>query len=170
MKHLLILIALVVNSLAGVAQTQAPKGPDTEYVMTLNVKLGQAYGVGKTAKGNRFIVPITGGTFSGPDIKGEILEGGADYQLQNQEAGRTEVEAIYCIRTDDGVTIHIRNCGIIYNGKDAQGKPQFYFKCAPKFEAPMDSKYAWLNNSLFLCEPSFGGAQGGITLNVWRVK
>lgn len=170
MKHLLILIAFVINTLTGVAQTQAPKGPETEYVMTLKVKLGQAYGVGKTSKGTRFIIPITGGTFEGPNIKGEILEGGADYQLQNQEAGRTELEAIYCIRTDDGVNIHIRNCGIIYNGKDAQGKTQFYFKCAPKFEAPMDSKYAWLNNSLFLCEPSFGGEGGGITLNVWRVK
>ena len=46
--------------------------------MTLNVKLGQAYGVGKTAKGNRFIVPITGGTFEGPNIKGEVLEDGAE--------------------------------------------------------------------------------------------
>jgi hypothetical protein len=168
MKRIIFLFALILTTVT--VWAQAPKGPETEYVMTLKVKLGQAYGVGKTAKGNRFIIPITGGTFSGPDIKGEILEGGADYQLQNQEAGRTEVEAIYCIRTDDGVTIHIRNCGIIYNGKDAQGKTQFYFKCAPKFEAPMDSKYAWLNNSLFLCEPSFGGEGGGITLNVWRVK
>jgi len=168
MRRVLFLLALVVSVLT--ASAQAPKGPDTEYVMTLNVKLGQAYGVGQTAKGNRFIIPITGGTFEGPNIKGTVLEGGADYQLQDQKSGRTEIEAIYCIRTDDGVTIHIRNCGIIYNGKDADGKQQFYFKAAPKFEAPMDSKYAWLNNSLFLCEPSFEGAQGGIKLNVWRVK
>ena len=133
-------------------------------------RLGQAYGVGKTAKGNRFIVPITGGTFEGPNIKGEVLEGGADYQLQNMEAGRTEIEAIYCIRTDDGVTIHIRNCGLICSGKDADGKPSFYFRCAPKFEAPIDSKYAWLNNALFLCEPAMDGPQGGIKLNVWKVK
>jgi hypothetical protein len=83
---------------------------------------------------------------------------------------RTTLEAIYSIKTDDGVYIHIRNRGIICQGTDEQGKPSFYFKAAPQFEAPKDSKYAWLNNALFLCEPSFGGAQGGITLNIWKVK
>ena len=168
MRSLTLLFALFVSVMT--VRAQAPKGPVTEYVMTLNVKLGQAYGVGKTAKGNRFIVPITGGTFEGPNIKGEVLEGGADYQLQNMEAGRTEIEAIYCIRTDDGVTIHIRNCGLICSGKDADGKSSFYFRCAPKFEAPIDSKYAWLNNALFLCEPAMDGPQGSIKLNVWKVK
>ena len=54
-------------------------------------------------------------------------------------------------------------------GKDADGNPSFYFRCAPQFEAPEDSPYAWLNNSLFLCAPAPSN-QGGITLNVWRVK
>jgi 5-keto 4-deoxyuronate isomerase len=80
------------------------------------------------------------------------------------------VEAIYSIKTDDGVYIHIRNRGIIANSKDAQGNPSFYFRCAPQFEAPNDSKYAWLNNSLFLCAPSFSQGFQGIVLNVWRVK
>ena len=114
------------------------------------------------------MIPITGGTFEGPKIKGTILNGGADWQLAKGD--RTEIEAIYSIKTDDGVYIHIRNCGIIASGKDEQGRPQFYFRAAPKFEAPEDSKYAWLNNSLFLCAPSFGGDFKGITLNVWRVK
>ena len=65
--------------------------------------------------------------------------------------------------------IHIRNRGIINMGKDANGQPSFYFKAAPQFEAPEDSPYAWLNNYLFLCAPA-PSDQGGITLNVWRVK
>ena len=141
-----------------------PKGPDLEYVVRLNVSLGQAFMVGDNGKGTRTVIPITGGTFKGKDIQGEILPGGADYQMQVD--GRTEIEAIYCIRTDDGVNIHVRNCGIIKMG----GQGGMYFRCAPKFEAPKDSKYAWMNESLFLCQPSFGGAGGGITLDVWRVK
>lgn len=141
-----------------------PKGPDLEYVVRLNVQLGQAFTVGDNGKGTRTVIPITGGTFKGKDIQGEVLPGGADYQMQVD--GRTEIEAIYCIRTDDGVNIHVRNCGIIKMG----GQGGMYFRCAPKFEAPKDSKYAWLNESLFLCQPSFGGAGGGITLDVWRVK
>lgn len=150
--------------------TQAPQGeptaPGLEYCLRLNVALGQSYSVGQTPKGMRNIVPITGGTFEGnlpgKELKGEVLPGGADYQMSND--GRTEIEAIYCIKTDDGVTIHIRNCGIICMDGG------MYFRCAPKFEAPSDSKYAWMNNSLFLCQPGFGGGAGGITLDVWRVK
>lgn len=141
-----------------------PKGPELEWVVRLNVTLGQAFQVGDNGKGTRTVIPITGGTFEGKDIKGEVLPGGADYQMAVD--GRTEIEAIYCIRTDDGVSIHVRNCGIIKMG----GQGGMYFRCAPKFEAPKDSKYAWLNECLFLCQPSFGGAGGGITLDVWKVK
>ena len=53
---------------------------------------------------------------------------------------------------------------------EGPGKPSFYFRCAPQFEAPADSKYGWLNNSLFLCAPTFSSGFNGIVLNVWRVK
>ena len=148
--------------------TPLPEGPKTEFALQLKVTLGQAFSMDNTQHGRRTVIPITGGTFEGPGIKGTILSGGADYQLANAD-GRTEVEAIYCIKTDDGVYIHVRNRGIICNSKDADGKPSFYFRCAPQFEAPADSKYGWMNNSLFLCAPSFSGGFQGITLNVWRV-
>lgn len=144
---------------------EAPAVPELEFVVQLHVALGQAYSVGKTTHGTRTIIPITGGTFEGPDIRGEVLPGGADYQMADAITGHIEVEAIYCIRTDDGVTIHIRNSGIINAGEDGM-----YFTCTPKFEAPADSKYSWLNHKLFICRPEFGGADGGITLNVWAVK
>jgi len=148
------------------AQDNNPKGPDLEYVCELRVKIGNAYTVGQTAHGTRMVIPILGGTFEGPNMKGEVLSGGADYQLVDSKNGRNEVEAIYSIKTDDGVYIHIRNCGLI-----KQGNGGFYFRTAPKFEAPQDSKYDWLNNAIFVCMPSFApGAQGSIVLRVWMVK
>ena len=170
-RTLLSTIAFVALSLTASAQVSEPQNtPQLEFALQLKVTLGEAYTCGETQHGQRTIIPITGGTFEGPAIKGTIINGGADYQLTNKAIGRTELEAIYCIKTDDGVNIHIRNRGIIANGKDAQGNPSFYFKCAPQFEAPADSKYAWLNNSLFLCQPAFGGNFQGIVLNVWQVK
>jgi hypothetical protein len=53
---------------------------------------------------------------------------------------------------------------------DASGKPKFYFKAAPQFEAPAESKYGWLNDALFVCEPEWTQEFKGIVLNVWRVK
>ena len=168
-KHFLValLTALTLNVSA---QVSAPKNaPQLEFALQLKVTLGEAFGIDNTQHGRRTVIPITGGTFEGPGIKGTILNGGADYQLANA-AGRTELEAIYCIKTDDGVYIHVRNRGIIANGQDAEGRPSFYFKAAPQFEAPADSKYGWLNNALFVCQPEFGGDFKGIVLNVWKVK
>ncbi len=170
MKKLFFLYSLLIAALTVHAQANPPKEtPKMEFVMQLNVTLDQAYSIGNTPHGKRMVIPITGGTFEGPLVKGTIINGGADYQLANQEGNRTELEAIYSIKTDDGVYIHVRNRGIIYSGKDEYGKPSFYFKAAPQFEAPNDSKYAWLNNAIYVCEPA-PGEPGSITLNVWKVK
>jgi len=169
-KFLMSTIALMAYLMSANAQVSEPQNtPQLEFALQLKVTLGEAYSCGETQHGRRTIIPITGGTFEGPNIKGTILNGGADYQLANAD-NRTELEAIYCIKTDDGVNIHVRNRGIIANGKDENGNPTFYFKAAPQFEAPADSKYAWLNNSLFLCAPDFSAGFKGIVLNVWRVK
>ena len=167
MKRFFMAMMLLAFVLGIKAQENAPQ---LEYVVELKVKCEGAYQVGQTSHGNRFIIPIVGGTFEGPKMKGTILSGGADYQLQDNAHGRTEVEAIYSIKTDDGVNIHVRNRGLICTGKDENGNPQFYFRTTPQFEAPFDSKYAWLNNAIFVCQPAFGGNDGTINLKIWKVK
>ena len=172
MKKALTLLCLFWALIAS-AQTSvtAPKdAPHLDFVMQLRVTLGQTYALGDTPHGRRVVIPITGGTFEGPALHGSIINGGADYQLVSTDGSRTELEAIYSIQTHDGTYIHVRNRGIIHNGKDAEGKPTFYFKAAPQFEAPQDSPYAWLNNALYVCQPDWSQKFEGIVLNVWMVK
>lgn len=171
MKKQLFIMALLLGCMLSVsAQSYPPKDtPQLEFALQLKVTLGQAFSIENTQHGRRTVIPITGGTFEGPGIKGTIINGGADYQLANAQ-GRTELEAIYCVKTDDDIYIHVRNRGIIAGGQDADGKPTFYFKAAPQFEAPADSKYGWLNNALFVCAPDFSQQFQGIVLNVWKVK
>lgn len=159
---------LAICPMAANAQDQK-NAPELEFALQLRVTLGEAYSVGETQHGRRNVIPITGGTFEGPQLKGTILNGGADYQMADSR-GRTEIEAIYGIKTDDGVYIHVRNRGIICGGKDENGSPTFYFRAAPQFEAPVDSRYAWLNNALFICAPEWDQSFKGIVLNVWKVK
>lgn len=170
MKVFAMLITLLASVAVYAQETVQPKSPapQLEFVMQLNVSIGSAYTVGTVPQGRRQIVPITGGTFAGPLLKGNVLNGGADYQLTTNGGERTQLEAIYSIRTDDGVNIHVRNYGIVCNGKDAQGHTKFYFRAAPKFEAPLDSKYAWLNDAIYVCTPS-SGKPGTIILDVWKV-
>lgn len=168
---LMALLAFSLNTSAQILEPEnIPESLPMEFALQLKVTLGEAFSCGETQHGRRTVIPITGGTFEGPNIKGTIISGGADYQIANTAINRTELEAIYCIKTDDGVYIHVRNRGIISSGTDADGKPTFYFRAAPQFEAPVDSKYAWMNNSLFLCSPVFSQQFNGIVLNVWRVK
>ena len=170
MRKFLFMALLTAFTLNVSAQAYPPKDiPQLEFALQLKVTLGEAFGIENTQHGRRTVIPITGGTFEGPGLKGTIINGGADYQLANAQ-GRTELEAIYCIKTDDGVYIHVRNRGIIAGGKDADGNPTFYFRAAPQFEAPADSKYGWLNNALFVCAPEFSQEFKGIVLNVWKVK
>jgi hypothetical protein len=56
------------------------------------VKLNPALVVGETSHGTRRIIPITGGNFEGPKMKGEILDGGADWQIIRKDGG-SELEA-----------------------------------------------------------------------------
>ena len=153
------------------AQTYPPQDtPQLEFVMQLRVTLGQSYAIDNTQHGRRHIIPITGGTFEGPGLRGTIIDGGADYQTASADGKRTELEAIYSIKTDDGVYIHVRNRGIICTATDAEGRPSFYFRAAPQFETDANSRYGWLNNALFVCAPEFSPSFQGIVLNVWKVK
>lgn len=134
-----------------------------EYMFELKVLCGKSYDVGKTARGIRRVIPIIGGVVEGKDIRGKVLSGGADYQLVQNDGKRTELEAIYDFCTNDGVNIHVRNVGVLKN--DSTG---FYFRAAPRFEAPEDSKYAWLNDGVFVCKPE--GMPDYISLKIFRVK
>ena len=132
------------------AQTQ----PQLDYVMQLKVTCGPAY----TDQGHT-IIPITGGTFEGPLLRGIVLPGGADTQTVDPDNQRTDLDAAYAILTDDSVTIQVRNRGIIHHD---------YFRASPVFTAPADSRYAWLNNAIFVCLPQ--ACNGYISLKVWKVR
>ncbi|MEP7322533.1 MAG: DUF3237 domain-containing protein [Saprospiraceae bacterium] len=148
--------------------------PGLEYICELKIKLDPAIVVGQTPKGLRRIIPITGGTVNGPQIKAEILPGGADWQYIRPD-GTVELEAHYQIKTSDSVIIYIVNTGIRVatpeiTAKMAKGEfvpaNEYYFRATPKFESPA-GKYYWMNNSLFIAKgirnPDF------VSIQVWKV-
>ena len=90
-KVLLSAIVFLTSVMIASAQVNAPKEtPQLEFALQLQVTLGETYQVGDTQHGQRIVIPITGGTFEGPAIKGTIINGGADYQLANKALNRTE--------------------------------------------------------------------------------
>lgn len=93
----------------------------------------------------RSVWPIIGGRFEGKDIRGEVVSGGGDFPVLRPD-GVVVVDALYRLRTEDGVTVIIHNKGLGYP-KGASG--EWHYRLAPEFIAPQ-GKYEWLDNSLFI--------------------
>ena len=85
--------------------------PDLQLLFEVRAALDAAVVVGETPVGLKRVVPILGGTFSGPEIRGTIVPGGADWQYVRADSV-TVVEARYLLRTDDDVLIEVHNRGI----------------------------------------------------------
>lgn len=117
-----------------------------EHVFDANVTIGGLLDFGTSKYGERRIIPITGGTFKGPDIEGEVLPGGADWQLTRPD-GDVELYARYTLKTNDGALIQVQNRVLMHMSKD--GKPP-YIRSVIDFEAPSESNHAWLNHAIFL--------------------
>jgi hypothetical protein len=141
-----IVVLAVMMALSG-AQAQAqPAPPRLEFAFEEVVLLGAAVAPGDTPYGKRNIIPIIGGTFEGPGIKGMIVPGGWDWQLARAD-GCIDVKADYMLRTDDGVIINVVNTGALCPPKP--GETPIPVRTSPRFEAPL-GKYAWLNHTAFI--------------------
>ena len=121
-------------------------------VLTENVTLGGSVSVGASKRGNRNIIPITGGSFNGR-LSGVVLPGGADYQLIS---GNTVLDARYTLMTNDGEYILVRNCGP-------------FGALIPRFETRVQGPYAYLNQNRYLSsDPGVGG--GGVSITFYEQR
>jgi hypothetical protein len=123
-----------------------------DQLISENVTLGASQSVGAAKKGNRNIIPITGGTLNGK-IMGKVLFGGADYQ---NLANPPTIDARYLWQTSDGEVIIVRNGGA-------------FGSLVPTFEVRLGSKYEWLNDGMYLSSnPGMGS--GGVSLTFFESK
>ena len=153
------LLVLFGTTIAGAAMAQrapapAPLGtpppadamPRAEFVFEERVTLAPAVVLGDTDLGHRQYIPITGGTIAGPKLKGEVLPGGWDFQLQ-YAGGCGSLSADYFLRAQDGTVIHVLNQA--FNcATAAPGAPRSWTR--PTFEAPKGSAYEWLTRGTFV--------------------
>jgi hypothetical protein len=137
-------------------QFEPPK-PGLEFLARFEVKLdapvlevGEVEGIGK-----RRIIPITGGSFLGPRLRGKVLNNGADWQVV-QADGLARLDTRYALETDDGTLIYIQTRGFRYGPQDvmaelARGKPvdpnRYFFRVYVQFETSA-SQYSWLNRAM----------------------
>jgi hypothetical protein len=147
--------------------------PRLEFIFDARVSVGPPQDLGVFNKGRRRVVPITGGDFSGPELRGTVLPG-ADWQLVRSD-GVAELEARYTLRTDDGASIFVHNHALRHGPADvmealAAGKPvapqDYYFRGATFFESSA-SRYAWLTKHVVVCTGA--REQAKVTLQFYKL-
>lgn len=149
--------------------------PSLEHLCDLAVTIASPVEVGHTPAGLRRMIPITGGTVTGPRMNGKVLAGGADFQLILGGGTQAHLDARYVIELDDGSRVFVQNTALrvasLENSQRImQGQPvntdEVYFRCQPKLEATMPA-WAWLNESQFI--GTGRRAPDGVFLSFYRV-
>lgn len=65
--------------------------------MELTVEVGDLVSMGPAPLGERRVIPILGGSFQGPELRGEVLPGGADWQIARRDTV-LDLDARYALR------------------------------------------------------------------------
>jgi hypothetical protein len=136
-------------------------------LMTLTLAADPAQRLGTVPHGTRSIVPVTGGSFEGPQLRGKVLPGGADWLLVRSD-GVLELDLRITLETDDHALIYMTFQGLRHGPPEvfaALGRGEavdpasYYFRTLPRFETATE-KYAFLNRiiAVGVGEPLPGGA------------
>jgi Protein of unknown function (DUF3237) len=165
----LLIVATVVS-----AQSKSPAPPKLEFAFEVRAKVAAPTVLGAVPGGTRRIVDVLGGTFEGPNIKGKLRPGGADWQIIRPD-GFTEVDARYTLETDKGELIYVSNVGIRHAPPDVLAKLNVgelvdqslvYFRTVPKMETSAPG-LQWLTRSIFICTAE--RYPDAVVIKYWRV-
>lgn len=131
--------------------------PSLRHVADLSIELAPLVEMGQGTAGKRRIIPIVGGRVSGPEINGEIMNVGADWQTVF-DSGLAELDTRYAMRTDDGAVIEIRNYGYRHGPEDVMKRvaageaidpSAYYMRTHARLETGHPD-YHWVNKTLFV--------------------
>jgi hypothetical protein len=162
-------------SLLGAVSAQQPPSPTLTFAFEVRATVGPPMEVGQVAQGRRRIVPITGGTFEGPNVRGKVMNGGADWQIIRAD-GFTELDTRYTLETEKGQIIYVQNPGIRHAAPDVMKRllagelvepALVYFRTVPKFETSSPD-LQWLTRSVFI-----GTGErypNDVRIRFWRVE
>jgi hypothetical protein len=131
--------------------------PTLRFAFAVKAKVGPIQDLGQTARGHRRIIDILGGEVHGPRLEGEILPGGADWQIVRPD-GTIEVVARYTIRSSAGALVYVQNEGLRVASREivermSRGESvpfdSYRFRTAPRFETG-EPLLKWLERSTFV--------------------
>jgi hypothetical protein len=150
--------------------------PRLKRVFRLEATLGEPHDLGDAGRGRRRIVPLTGGTFTGPELSGKLLPGAsADWQVVLPD-GTVFVDVRQTLQTDDGALLYVQSRGVRHGpaevlarlGRGESVDPDEYtFRTATWIEAAAP-EFDWLNKGVFVSVA--GRRPGGVIYETYLVS
>jgi hypothetical protein len=132
--------------------------PRLTHAYRLEAELGVPLDVGDVNGGFRRIVPLTGGTFTGPELSGTLVPGvSADWQIV-QPDGTAIGDIRYTLRTDDGALLFVESRSVRHGNPEVLARlargdevdPREYtFRAATHIEVA-SSDLDWLTKGVFI--------------------
>jgi Protein of unknown function (DUF3237) len=127
-------------------------------VYRLVATLGPPLDLGDTAAGHRRIVPLTGGTFTGPALSGTLLPGvSADWQTVLPD-GTALGDIRYALRTDAGALLYVQSRSVRHGSAEVLARlgrgedvdpSEYTFRTSTQIEAAAP-QLDWLNKGVFV--------------------
>jgi hypothetical protein len=133
----------------------ADRAPTLSKLFDITYELGEPQDIGPTPRGHQVIVPVTGGTFRGPRLSGEVLAPGLDWMLVRPD-DCAELDVRVTLQTDDGALIGLAYRGILTQvslvvSYIARGQippaEEYSLMITPVFQTSAQ-EYAWLNGTM----------------------
>ena len=130
---------------------------ETEHLFDYAVVLKPPVMIGRGQYGTRLFYEVRDGRISGPALNGEVLSGGGDWPLVDEE-GWTRVEVRGQARTDDGALLFLSYRGVIeptpallsaMRSGGATGFDDQYWRVSIEVETG-DPRYRWLSQSALI--------------------
>lgn len=97
-------------------------------------EVGPLTSLGPCPSGERRFVPLHGGTVQGPELNGQIVPGGVDWQWARAD-GVLEITAHYALRLHDGALVEVRSEGLRH------GPPEVMARLAQGQDVPADAYF-----------------------------
>jgi hypothetical protein len=127
------------------------------FLCSLTARLAPPREFGATPRGTRRFFPVTGGSFEGPRLRGDLLPEGGDWLVVRPDSDAEyvqDLEVRITLRTDDDALIYVRYGGVRCSHPEVQSRPlrgetvhpsEYYFRTRPVFETSV-ARYSWLNS------------------------
>lgn len=118
-----------------------PPPPPLLPMMQIRCEVGPLVSLGVAKHGERRYVALGGGTVSGPELNGTLVEGGVDWQIRRND-DVLEIAAHYVIRADDGGLIEVQSDGLRHGPPEVMARlargetvprDQYFFRTVMRF-------------------------------------